>query len=70
MEKRNLESAEGATRFLGTARDMVARYSRCEMCGAHLHFSHVTDFVRNLTQEISRCPECGDKPRRIVHRLQ
>jgi hypothetical protein len=48
----------------------VARYSHCSDCGAHLHFSHVTDFIRNLTQETARCPECGNKARRVVHRLQ
>lgn len=48
----------------------VERYSHCSDCGAHLHFSHVTDFIRNLTQETARCPECGNKARRVVHRLQ
>jgi hypothetical protein len=48
----------------------VERYSHCHNCGANLHFSHVTDFIRNLTQETSRCPECGNKARRVIHRLQ
>jgi DNA-directed RNA polymerase subunit RPC12/RpoP len=49
---------------------VMDRYSHCALCGAHLHFSHVTDFSRNLTQETSRCPECGIRARRVVHRLQ
>jgi len=48
----------------------VERYSHCQDCGANLHFSHVTDFIRNLTQESARCPECGAKSRRVIHRLQ
>jgi DNA-directed RNA polymerase subunit RPC12/RpoP len=71
MEKRNPEVVEGsAPTVFGTARDVVARYSRCHQCGANLHFSHITDFARNLTQETARCPECGHKARRVVHKLQ
>jgi hypothetical protein len=53
-----------------TVDEAVERYSHCHACGANLHFSHVTDFIRNLTQETARCPECGDKSRRVIHRLQ
>ena len=56
--------------FYGSAGEAMARYTHCEICGANLHFSHVTDFIRNLTQETARCPECGLKARKIVHRLQ
>jgi uncharacterized protein with PIN domain len=58
------------TQFFGTAKDVVARYTHCTLCGANLHFSHVTDFSRNLTQETARCPECGVQARQVVHRLQ
>ncbi len=53
-----------------TAEEAMARYTHCTMCGSNLHFTHVTDFSRNLTQETARCPECGLKARQIVHRLQ
>jgi DNA-directed RNA polymerase subunit RPC12/RpoP len=56
--------------FYGTARDVVARYTHCALCGANLHFTHVTDFARNLTQETAKCPECGVKARQSMHRLQ
>ncbi len=56
--------------FFGTAQDMMVKYCRCDQCGAYLHFTHITDFVRNLTQETARCLECGQKSRRVVHRLQ
>lgn len=56
--------------YYGTAKDVVARYTHCALCGANLHFSHVTDFNRNLTQETAKCPECGVKARRVLHRLQ
>jgi hypothetical protein len=54
----------------GTAKDVVARYTHCVLCGAHLHFTYVTDFAKNLTQETARCPECGVQARRGMHKLQ
>jgi hypothetical protein len=53
-----------------SADEAVSRYTHCAMCGSNLHFTHVTDFSRNLTQETARCPECGLKARQIMHRLQ
>lgn len=54
----------------GTAKAVMERYNHCSLCGANLHFTHVTDFSRNMTQEIARCPECGVKNRQILHKLQ
>lgn len=54
----------------GSAREVMDRYTHCALCGANLHFNHVTDFAKNLTQEIARCPECGIKAREVMHRLQ
>ncbi len=77
MEKRNdLTSEETAEennslpQFFGTAKEVVAKYTHCSFCGANLHFTHITDFSKNLTQETARCPECGVKALRLVHRLQ
>jgi len=56
--------------FFGNPKDVMDKYSHCTLCGANLHFSHVTDFYRNLTQETAKCPECGIKIRRVMHRLQ
>ena len=61
---------EALANFFGTAQDVVARYTHCALCGANLHFSHVTDFAKNLTQETAKCPECGIKIRQVLHRLQ
>jgi DNA-directed RNA polymerase subunit RPC12/RpoP len=67
------ENPEGNTalsQFFSTAKEALARYTHCSVCGAHLHFTHVTDFSKNLTQETARCPECGVRARRHTHRLQ
>ncbi|MBY0470846.1 hypothetical protein K2X30_06710 [bacterium] len=56
--------------FFGSAQEVVERYTHCLLCGAHLHFSHITDFHRNITHETSRCPECGVKVRKFIHKLQ
>lgn len=78
MNERNDYTAEettttqeiGLSEFFGTAKDVLARYTHCALCGANLHFTHVTDFSRNLTQETARCPECNVKTRQITHKLQ
>jgi hypothetical protein len=59
-----------SSQFFGTANDVIARYTHCTLCGANLHFTHMTDFSRNLTHETAKCPECGVKARRVIHRLQ
>lgn len=59
-----------ANPFYGTAKTVMERYNHCTLCGANLHFTHQTDFHRNLTQEIARCPECGVKNRQVLHKLQ
>jgi DNA-directed RNA polymerase subunit RPC12/RpoP len=69
MEERKDENS-GLSPFFGTAKDALAKYTHCALCGANLHFTHMTDFSRNLTQETARCPECGIKTRQIMHRLQ
>jgi uncharacterized protein with PIN domain len=64
------DANENLAQFFGTARDVIQRYTHCVLCGANLHFTHLTDFSRNLTQETARCPECGVQARRVMHRLQ
>jgi hypothetical protein len=62
--------AEDLAQFFGTAKEVVERYTHCALCGANLHFTHITDFAHNLTQETAKCPECGVKARQIIHKLQ
>jgi DNA-directed RNA polymerase subunit RPC12/RpoP len=69
-ETREETSPTGLSPFFGSAREVVDRYTHCALCGSNLHFTHVTDFSRNLTQETARCPECGVKARQAMHRLQ
>jgi len=56
--------------YMGSAKDVVSRYTHCVVCGANLHFMHQTDFSRNVTQETAKCPECGIRVRSVMHRLQ
>ena len=56
--------------WLGTAREVIERYSHCVICGSNLHFTHITDFSRNITQELAKCPECGVRARKATHSLQ
>lgn len=66
----SIELNESLSQFVGTAKEVVDRYTHCGLCGANLHFTHITDFSRCLTQESAKCPECGVKVRRVIHRLQ
>lgn len=76
MSRNDLPSAElvdmneTLSQYIGTAEEVVARYTHCVLCGSNLHFSYMTDFARNITQETAKCPECGIKVRRIMHKLQ
>ena len=56
--------------FFGSPHDFLSVYAHCEQCDSNLHFNYFTDFSRNLTQEVSRCPECGTQARKMTHRLQ
>jgi uncharacterized protein with PIN domain len=66
----SVEEQDSLAQFFGTATELVAKYTHCSFCGANLHFTHITDFSKNLTQETARCPECGVKVRRVIHKLQ
>jgi len=69
-ENNTHDNAEAISQFLGTPSEILARYTHCAFCGAHLHLTHITDFSKNLTEETARCPECGVRARRLIHRLQ
>ncbi len=60
----------GPTPLFGDASELMHRYTHCVVCHSRLHFTHLTDFSRNLSQETARCPECNLKVRRVTHRLQ
>lgn len=65
-----VDMSEALSEYVGSAEEVMARYTHCCLCGSNLHFSHMTDFARNITQETAKCPECGIKIRRIMHKLQ
>ncbi|MBU6376162.1 MAG: hypothetical protein KGQ59_09220 [Bdellovibrionales bacterium] len=53
-----------------SADEVLLKYTRCVHCQSRLHFSYLTDFSRNLTQETARCPECQNQAHQVMHRLQ
>ena len=46
------------TQYFGDIEKILENYNHCTQCKSHLHINHRTDFHKNLTQEIRRCPEC------------
>lgn len=69
-EEAALADETSLSHLFGSSKDIVSRYTHCALCGGNLHFTHITDFGRNLTQELAKCPECGIKARQVLHRLQ
>ena len=65
-----MDEIQAMAEIFGTSEEVVTRYSKCNLCGSNLHFSHVTDFSRNITQETAKCPECGVRVRKVMHKLQ
>ena len=66
----NAEETGTLSPFFSSAKDAMAKYSHCAICGGNLHFTHMTDFIQNLPQEVAKCPECGVRARKLMHRLQ
>ena len=64
------ESSPKKSRYYGTPKDVVDAYTRCNSCGSRLHFSHLTDFANNMTQESVRCLECEADQRVTIYQLQ
>lgn len=56
--------------IIGKPRDLVELHNSCPACGSNLHMIHITDFIRNITQETAKCPECGIQTRKVLHHLQ
>lgn len=56
--------------MVGSSEELLDRYTRCMVCGGHLHFRHQTDFSRNLAHESAQCPECGIKAKSLTFLLQ
>jgi len=65
-----IDSTQSLHEFIGTPEEVIARHVSCSLCGSRLHFTHYTDFSRNLTQEVAKCPECQIKIRKVMYRLQ
>lgn len=54
----------------GDAGEVMKRHLLCNLCGAHLHFNHLSDFRNGIIQETARCPDCGVRIRQRLHKLQ
>jgi C4-type Zn-finger protein len=65
-----LDSSQVFEQWIGDAKDVMMRYQQCPICQSNLHFTHFTDFTKNMTQETARCPECSIRVRRLMHKLQ
>lgn len=65
-----IEEAPKSPSWVGSSAEVIDRYLHCAICGGNLHFTYFTDFGKNMTEENAKCPECGVKAHRMVHKLQ
>jgi hypothetical protein len=56
--------------YIGDASLVLKKHLLCSMCGAHLNFSHITDYQHGLLQETARCPDCNIRTRTRLHKIQ
>ncbi len=66
----SVKSEGSSFKVIGSSTEILLQYTHCQACRSRLHFTYVTDFSRNLTQETARCPECHLQSHRMMHRLQ
>ncbi len=55
--------------YYGDAKQVKKQIDDCQICGAKLIFSHMSDYKNLVVQESARCPECGSGSKKKIHVL-
>lgn len=55
--------------YFGGVNQVKKTIDECEICGANLVFTHLSDYRNFFVQETSRCPECGGNHKKLIHSL-
>lgn len=53
--------------YYGDADQVSKIINECDICGAKLVMTHLSDFKNLFVQETSRCPECGHGKKKMIH---
>ena len=55
--------------YFGGREQVKKMIDECPYCGSKLVHSHLPDYQNLIIQETSRCPECGNGRKKIIHIL-
>ena len=55
--------------YWGPVENVKKIISHCPACGAKLLHSHLPDYKNLIVQETSRCIECGEGTKKLIHVL-
>jgi ssDNA-binding Zn-finger/Zn-ribbon topoisomerase 1 len=58
---------ENFQEYYGDVKQVKRIINECQICGAKLVLTHLSDYKNLLMQESARCPECGQGNRKIIH---
>lgn len=53
--------------YYGDIEQVKKIIDECQVCGAKLIQSHLSDYKHMMVQETARCPECGGGNRKVIH---
>ena len=67
--KTNSYKFEKYEEYYGDVQQVQKLINDCKECGAKLIQTHLSDYGNLFVQENSRCPECGQDNRKIIHSL-
>ena len=68
MAKNNLDfMIENFQGYWGTDKNVRRIISECEVGGAKLIFTHLPDYKNLIVQETSRCTDCGQGGKKVIH---
>ena len=60
---------ENFLEYHGDIEQVTKHINFCFGCGAKLLLSHMADYKNYIIQETSRCLDCGNGTRRIIHTI-
>jgi hypothetical protein len=55
--------------YFGDCKQVKRIIEECRYCGSKLVHSHLSDYKNLIIQETSRCPECGNGRKKVIHIL-
>lgn len=58
---------ENFQEYFGDGEDVKKIINECQICGAKLVITHLSDYKNLIMQESARCPDCGQGQRKLIH---